>query len=73
MEVDALVEEALRELDPEKRKQEYFKIQEIFHQEVPLMPIFCIPYPFAMKNGIEGFVQTPLGEYRFEELVLYVD
>ena len=73
MEVDALVEKALRELDPEKRKQEYFKIQEIFHQEVPLMPIFCIPYSFAMKNGIEGFVQTPLGEYRFEELVLYVD
>ena len=73
MEVEALVQEGLRELDLEKRKQIYFKIQEIHHQEVPMMAIFHTPFPVAIKNEIEGFIQTPLGNYRFEELVMYVD
>jgi len=37
------------------------------------MAIFHTPFPVAMKNKIEGFIQTPLGNYRFEELVMYVD
>ena len=73
MEVEALVEEGLRELDFEKRKQIYFKIQEIHHQEVPMMALFYTPFPVVMKNEVEGFIQTPLGNYRFEKLVKYVD
>jgi ABC-type transport system substrate-binding protein len=34
-----------------------------------MIPVFHATYPVAMKKSIKGFVQTPLGNYRFENLV----
>lgn len=61
------------ELDLNKREEIYKKIQEIHHAEAPMMPVFHSSYPVAMYKDVEGFVQTPLGNYRFENLVKYID
>ena len=70
---EELVEQGIVELDEEKREDIYLELQEIHFSEVPMMPVFHSVYPVAMKNEIEGFNQTPLGNYRFEELVMYMD
>lgn len=67
-EVEKLAKQGKTELDPEKRKEIYFKIQELFAKDTPLIYLFYVPYPVAMQKNITGFVQTPLGNYRFENL-----
>ncbi|MGD8209851.1 MAG: ABC transporter substrate-binding protein [Desulfobacterales bacterium] len=65
----AIAEAANRELDPAKREKMYKEIQAIHYDESPMIPVFHATYPVAMKKSIKGFVQTPLGNYRFENLV----
>jgi len=67
-----LVKQGERETDITKRKQIYLELQQIYYDDVVEMSMFCIPYPVAMRAEVEGFVQTPLGNYRFENLVKYV-
>jgi len=67
-----LVKQGELELDITKRKQIYLELQQIFYDEIPMLPLFYSPYPVAMSKNIEGFVQTPLGTYRFENTVKYV-
>jgi len=64
-----LTQQGKREVDLAKREQIYLELQKIFYDEVPIMPLFHVPYPVAMSKDIEGFAQNPLGSYRFEELV----
>jgi len=64
-----LTEKGKRETDLEKREQIYLELQQILYDEVPFIPVFHVPFLVAMSNDIEGFVQNPLGTYRFEELV----
>jgi peptide/nickel transport system substrate-binding protein len=64
-----LAEKAKRELDAAKREQMYKRMQAIHYDESPMIAIFHATYPVAMKKNIKGFVQTPLGNYRFENLV----
>ena len=68
-----LVQAGKLELDNKKREDIYLKIQELHHADTPMMPVFHSSYPVAMYKNIEGFVQTPLGNYRFENLVKYID
>ena len=64
----AAVEEAKKVTDIKKRQELYFKIQAIHTEETPMLSFFHVPYPVAMSKNITGFVQTPLGNYRFENL-----
>jgi peptide/nickel transport system substrate-binding protein len=64
-----LTQKGKRETDLEKREQIYLELQQILYDEVPFIPVFHVPFLVAMSNDIEGFVQNPLGTYRFEELV----
>jgi len=68
----SLAKQGEREIDITKREQIYLELQQIHHDELPMIPIFASPYPVAMSKNIEGFVQTPLGNYRFENLVKYL-
>lgn len=68
-----LMNAGVRELDPIKREAIYMELQQIHFDEVPMIPVFYSSYPVAMSTSIEGFVQTPLGNYRFENLVKYID
>ena len=60
--------DAKKEMDENKRKDMYYKIQEIHTKEASFITLFYMGYPVAMKKNIKGFVQTPLGNYRFENL-----
>lgn len=65
----ALAEQGKRETDEAKRAEIYKEIQRIHYEETPMIPVFHSTYPVAMRTNIKGFVQTPLGNYRFENLV----
>lgn len=67
-EVEKLASAGKSEADNIKRKAIYYKIQELYAQDIPMMPLFHVQYPVAMKKTLKGFVQTPLGNYRFENL-----
>jgi len=64
-----LVNQGELEMDIVKREQIYFELQQIFYEEIPMLPMFYSPFPVALSKNVEGFVQTPLGNYRFENLV----
>jgi peptide/nickel transport system substrate-binding protein len=64
-EVEDLVAQAKVELDPEKRQELYYQIQQIFADDMPMISLFYIPYPVAYRSNVQNFIQTPLGAYRF--------
>ena len=54
-EVDALLVEGSRTFDPEKRREIYFKVQEIIRHDLPFLPLFVYTNVYGYKAGIEGF------------------
>ena len=42
--VDEIIEAAGVETDPEKRRQLYFEMQEILNDDLPLYPMYAVPY-----------------------------
>jgi peptide/nickel transport system substrate-binding protein len=66
-EFNDLFEKSNSEVDPEKRKGEYKRMQEIYAQEAPLLFLFETPFAVAVSRSIEGYVQTPLGANDFSE------
>lgn len=69
-EISAKNDTATVELDVEKRKELYAEIQQYFADNALYIPLMCVPWQNAYRTGLEGFVQTPMGNYRFENLVL---
>ena len=67
-EVDQLASDALKETDPEKRKMMYYRIQEIFNEETPMIPLWYEPLVVAVRKDVQNFVQTPLGTYLWRDL-----
>ncbi len=67
-EIDKLAADALKETDPEKRKEMYFRIQEIFNEEVPMIPLFHSPYIVIANKNVVNFVQTSLGTYLWRDM-----
>ena len=57
------------EVDDAKRHEYYDEIQEIIHEAAIFVPLCSEPYGVAIRDNIDGFVQTPLGNYRFNNLV----
>ena len=70
-EAQELVDTAGREMDTQRRGQLYNRLQEIFYEEVPAIPIYYGTYPVALRDKVEGFWQTPLGHYRLAETIVY--
>jgi len=67
-----LAKEGELEIDLAKREQIYLELQQIYFDEVVMLPLFYSPYPVAMSKDVEGFMQTPLGNYRLENLVKHL-
>ncbi len=63
-----LAVKAKSELDNAKRQELYYQIQQLVDDDMPRIPIYHTPYLFATRKTITGFVQTPLGNYWFENL-----
>lgn len=65
--VDALLAQARKELDQDKRKASYIEAQKLICEDSPWVWIDHAYETFVMKKGIEGFVFQPTqGILRFE-------
>jgi len=62
-EIDRLLDEGAAELDVEKRRRAYFRIQEILHHELPLIETVRQKVASAYSDTLEGFVPTVWGLY----------
>jgi peptide/nickel transport system substrate-binding protein len=64
-EVDRLIDLARREVDTEKRKSAYQRIQRIVAEELPYVSLFYVDNVAVYNKRIGGMRLFPAGEYEF--------
>lgn len=69
-EIDQLYAESQKTLDTEARAEQYARIQEIYMEAAPIVFLYETPYPVAMLESVENFVQIPLGSYILKDVYL---
>ena len=57
-EVDRLIDEIEVELDPEKRKPLWRRLQEIYVEELPVIPLYFRSNPYILPKWLKGVVPT---------------
>jgi peptide/nickel transport system substrate-binding protein len=62
-EAQDLARQGAAELDPAKRQEIYFRIQELFNEESPMLPLYYTPYVNLTTAGVHNFNHPPTGEY----------
>ena len=62
-----LVIAARGEVDEEKRREMYYRVQELW-MEGPLFYLFNIPYIAAVGSHVKGYHQNPLGPWYFVDM-----
>ena len=67
---EALVREAGATSDEAVRLKNYQEAQQIFADQALIIPVCCVPTTVAMRTNVEGFMQSPLGTYMFNELTV---
>lgn len=65
-EIDKLLDQGSREIDVQKRPPYYWRIQEILHQQLPLIETVRATQFTAYKRSIQNFRPTAWGLYRPE-------
>jgi peptide/nickel transport system substrate-binding protein len=65
-EIDALLDQGSRELDEHKRAQYYWRIQEILHEQLPMIETIRQTQFIAYKRFLQNFQPTAWGLYRPE-------
>ena len=65
-EIDKLLVEGAAEMDPQKRVPYYWRIQEILHDQLPIIETVLQLQYVAYTNKLENLQVTPLGYYRPE-------
>lgn len=69
-EIDKLIEEGASEMDIEKRKLVYKRIQAIYHEELPMI-LTVRQYVFdAYKNRLKNYDPTTWGLYKPERIII---
>ena len=58
-----LTRQGAAEPDPEKRKEIYFRIQEIVSEESHLLPMYYEPFLNVTTVGVHNFKHPPTGQY----------
>lgn len=51
------------EVDPEKRKADYYEIQDIIAQDAPAVFLFAQHNPFVYRSTLHNAIQTPYANY----------
>ncbi|HLG69108.1 MAG TPA: ABC transporter substrate-binding protein [Chloroflexota bacterium] len=64
-EVDKLTIQGYQETDPEKRKQDYWRVQDILSQEVPDIPLAEIYQTVGIKKGVHDIMPDARGSYYY--------
>jgi peptide/nickel transport system substrate-binding protein len=62
-EAQDLARQGASELEPAKREEIYFRIQEIYNEESPMLPLYYTPYVNLTTVGVHNFNHPPTGEY----------
>jgi peptide/nickel transport system substrate-binding protein len=57
-EMDGLIEAIEVELDREKRRALWRRVQEIYRQEIPVLPLYFRSDPFVMPKWLTGIEPT---------------
>jgi peptide/nickel transport system substrate-binding protein len=66
-EVDRLLNAAIKITDPKKRHELYSKIIQIFHEEVPDIPLAYVPRYFAYQQKVTGFETDADGRFNIPD------
>ena len=61
-----LVAQGRVELDPERRREIYYQIQEISKDEVHWIDLYYSPFRNISRTNVQNFVQNPLGRFMLE-------
>ncbi len=69
-EIDRLIEEGAAEMDTEKRKAFYFRMQEIYHEELPMILTVRQQNFAAYKNKVKNYEPLVFGDYRTERMMI---
>jgi len=69
-EVDRLLNAARTTSDTAERKKLYDEAQVILQEDMPVIYLFYLPWPFAHKASLEGFIPVPDGMIRLENVKL---
>ncbi len=62
-----LAEQAQSEVDPQKRQELWYEIQEIVDEEQFILPLTYSPYPWAYRDEVSGFTVAPTGIFWLAE------
>lgn len=65
-----LAHEAQTTLDPAKRQQLYYQIQQIHKDAAPFVYLFVLPYIDVLSVKVKGFFHHPMGQYVFTNTYL---
>jgi peptide/nickel transport system substrate-binding protein len=69
-EMDGLLAKGLREVNPEKRRQIYYEIQELELKDSPLIILYYSPYTIAINKKMKGFAQLATGPWIFRNVTV---
>src|SRR5262249_30181398 len=61
-EIDRLLSEGASVMDPAKRRPYYWRIQEIIHEQLPVIETIRVIEYTAKKNALENYEMTVWGE-----------
>lgn len=61
-EVDELLLRARTTANEGERRRSYYRVQEILHEDVPVLPIAHVREPIALQEQVSGFRTTPGGD-----------
>lgn len=62
-EAQDLARQGAEELDPAKRQEIYFRIQELFNEESPMLALYYKPYVDVTTTKVHNFSHPPTGQY----------
>jgi peptide/nickel transport system substrate-binding protein len=68
-EVDRLIEQARSTVDEDERRDLYYRVQEIVHEDVPVLALAYVRDPVGLQQRVEGY-ETTLGGDRFNTVKL---
>ncbi len=68
--MDELLAKGLREVNPDKRRQIYYQIQDLALRDSPLIWLYYAPYTVAINKKMKGFVQMATGPWIFKNVTM---
>ena len=69
-EMDTLLARGLREMNPEKRRQIYYDVQDLALKDSPLIWLYYSPYTIAINKKMKGLVQLATGPWIFRNVTV---